>query len=125
MCVPPDAEPPVQPVAGASVSSKLITLTAADGNQFAAYASISDRKGGPGMVVLPDIRGLFHFYEELAVRFAEQGINAVAIDYFGRTAGIGERDAEFPWADHIPLTTAGGVSADTAAAVEYLRSPEG
>ena len=38
-------------------------------------------------MILPDVRGLYRFYEELALRFAERGIAAVAIDYFGRTAG--------------------------------------
>ena len=40
------------------------------------------------MVVLPDVRGLHPYYVELAERFAEAGIPAVAIDYFGRTAGV-------------------------------------
>ena len=43
--------------------------------------------GGPGIVVLPDVRGLHPFFEELALRFAEAGVHAVAIDYFSRTAG--------------------------------------
>ena len=44
-----------------------------------------------GVVILPDVRGLYRFYEELALRFAERGIGAVAFDYFGRTAGIAKR----------------------------------
>jgi carboxymethylenebutenolidase len=77
------------------------------------------------MVVLPDVRGLFKFYEELALRFAEQGINSVAIDYFGRTAGVSKRDAEFDFMPHVRQTTQPGIAADTRAAVEYLRSPAG
>jgi carboxymethylenebutenolidase len=38
-------------------------------------------------VILPDVRGLHPFYEELALRFAERGIDALAIDYFGRDGG--------------------------------------
>ena len=41
--------------------------------------------GRTGIVVLPDVRGLYRFYEELALRFAERGHAAIAIDYFGRT----------------------------------------
>ena len=41
------------------------------------------------------MRGLYRFYEELALRFAERGYPAVAIDYFGRTAGVGKRDCEY------------------------------
>ncbi|HEY3922129.1 MAG TPA: dienelactone hydrolase family protein, partial [Gaiellaceae bacterium] len=64
-------------------------------------------------------------YEELALRFAERGYEAVAIDYFGRTAGTGKRDEEFEWRPHVDQTTPEGVQADVAAAVAYLRSPEG
>ncbi|GIW05403.1 MAG: hypothetical protein KatS3mg060_0208 [Dehalococcoidia bacterium] len=124
MCVPPDAEPPIVSN-GAPVETKLMTLTASDGNRFAAFVAKAPTPTGAGIVILPDVRGLFKFYEDLAVRFAEQGINAVAIDYFGRTAGVGERDADFPFMDHVAQTTAAGVAADTRAAVEYLRSPEG
>ena len=54
------------------------------------------------MVVLPDVRGLFTFYEELALRFAEVGINAVTIDYFGRTAGVSKRnDPNWNFMEHV------------------------
>ena len=46
-------------------------------------------------MILPDVRGLYRFYEELALRFAERGIAAVAFDYFGRTAGAEKRDEDF------------------------------
>jgi carboxymethylenebutenolidase len=99
-----------------------MTLTAADGNQFAAFAATSVESKGPGVVILPDVRGLHHFYEELALRFAEHGYDAVAFDYFGRSAGVGKRDDEFPYKDHVPLTTLEGVTADTAASVALLRN---
>ena len=41
---------------------------------------------GAGMVVIPDVRGLHPYYKELAERFAEIGVDAVAIDFFARTA---------------------------------------
>ena len=74
-----------------------------------------------GIVVLPDVRGLYRFYEELALRFAEENINAIAIDYFGRTAGVGKRDESFPFMDHVMQTRAENIRADVAAAVAYLR----
>ena len=43
----------------------------------------------PGIVILPDVRGLHPFYRDLAMRSAEAGMHAVAIAYFGRTAGRG------------------------------------
>ena len=44
-------------------------------------------------MILPDVRGLYRFYEELALRFAERGHAAIAFDYFGRTAGVDEAAA--------------------------------
>src|SRR5207244_10376548 len=96
-----------------------------DGNRFAALAAAPDEPGRAGVVVLPDVRGLYHFYEELALRFAERGIAAVAIDYFGRSAGVGKRDDDFPYMEHVAETTQEGIQADVRAAVEHLRSPAG
>jgi carboxymethylenebutenolidase len=101
-------------------------LEAADGNKFAAFAARAENPSGAGMVVLPDVRGLFTFYEELGLRFAEQGINAVVIDYFGRTAGVGKRnDPNWNFMEHVMKTHPDTIAADTAAAVAYLRSPAG
>ena len=36
------------------------------------------------MIVLPDVRGLHQYYTGSGLRFAEHGIDAVAIDYFRR-----------------------------------------
>jgi len=77
------------------------------------------------MVVMPDVRGLHHFYKELAQRFAEAGIDAVAIDYFGRTAGIGDRDEGFEYMPHVEQTTQENIAADVAAAIAYLKSKDG
>ena len=125
MCFPFDAHPPIAAIAGAAVDSEDLVLQSPDGTKFAAFAARAAQPGGAGMVVLPDVRGLFAFYEELALRFAEQGINSVAIDYFGRTAGIGKRDAAFDFMPHVRQTKQETIAADTAAAVAYLRSPEG
>ena len=125
MCHEIDARPPLPPIAGGAADSEDLTLTSADGTRFAAFAARSEKPNGAGMVVLPDVRGLFHFYEELALRFAEQGVNAIAIDYFGRTAGVAKRDAEFPYMEHIPQTRPEQIASDVAAAIAYLRSPAG
>ena len=68
-------------------------------------------------------QGLYRFYEELALRFAERGISAVAIDYFGRTAGVEKRGDDFDYMTHVDQTTPEGVKADVRAAVEHLRPP--
>jgi carboxymethylenebutenolidase len=121
MCVPFDSLPPIPPLAGAAVSHELLTLEAADGNRLAAFAARPEEATTSGVVVLPDVRGLFTFYEELALRLAEQGHAAVAFDYFGRTAGVGERDADFEFMPHVEQLTPEGVQADVGAAVQYLR----
>jgi carboxymethylenebutenolidase len=90
-----------------------------------AYAARAEQPTGAGIVILPDIRGLHDFYKELAQRFAEAGLDAVAFDYFGRTAGMGSRDESFEWRSHVEQTTPPGIDADVAAAITYLRSDEG
>ncbi len=121
MCFQPDSVPPVPAVSGASVDTRRITLTAGDGTQFTAFEAVGVGSG-PSVLVLPDVRGLYGFYEELAVRFAERGMHALAIDYFGRTAGLGHRDDEFDYMPHVRNTTFEGVRADSTAAVAHLRS---
>lgn len=125
MCYTDDARPPLPPVSGAAADSGDITLKAADGNQFAAHFARAAKPTGAGMVVLPDVRGLHVFYKELADRFAEAGIDAVAIDYFGRTAETDDRTEGFEFMPHVEKTTPEGIAADTAAAIKYLKSPEG
>jgi carboxymethylenebutenolidase len=124
MCYSDDARPPIDPIEGGVSDQSDLVLNAADGNEFAAFAATSAEGIGPGVVILPDVRGLHHFYEELALRFAEHGYDAVALDYFGRTAGVAKRNDEFPYKDHVPLTTLEGVTADTAAAVSHLRDED-
>ena len=126
MCFELDSLPPIPALSGgAPVRSLDLTLRAADGNELAAFAAIPDDPGPVGVVVLPDVRGLYRFYEELALRFGERGYPAVAFDYFGRTAGVAKRDDDFPYMDHVAQTTPGGIQQDVRAAVEYLRSPDG
>jgi len=121
MCFDLDSAPPIPVIAGAAVSHEDLVLEAADGNRLAAFAAHPDGPSTTGIVVLPDVRGLYRFYEELALRFAERGYETVAIDYFGRTAGVEKRDEGFPYADHTPLTRSETVRADVGAAVAYLR----
>jgi carboxymethylenebutenolidase len=121
MCFDHDSVPPIRRLSGASVEASEVTLTALDGTRFTAYSAAGPDPEGAGIVILPDVRGLYPFYEELAVRFAERGVDAVAIDYFGRTAGVGRRDDGFDFTPHVERLTADGVRADCAAAVAFLR----
>jgi carboxymethylenebutenolidase len=123
VCFDVDSVPPIDPVSGASVTHRDLTLAAADGNRLSAFEAVAG--GGVGVVVLPDVRGLYRFYEELALRFAEHGHDAVAIDYFGRTAGLGKRNDDFDYSAHVKQATQEGVKLDTAAAVAHLRAEDG
>ena len=125
MCYDDDARPPVPPIRGAALDAGELTLTAADGTRVAAYAARAAAPSGAGMVVLPDVRGLHPFYEELALRFAEAGADAVAIDYFSRTAGTGRRGPGFEYNSHVSLTRHATLNADVAAGAAHLRSPAG
>jgi carboxymethylenebutenolidase len=125
MCYSDDARVPLPPISGAAADQGDLVLTASDGTELGAYFARAEKPTGAGMVVMPDVRGLHQFYKELAQRFAEAGIDAVAIDYFGRTAGDGSRDEGFEYRPHVEQTTPEGISADVRAAVEYLRTEEG
>jgi carboxymethylenebutenolidase len=121
MCFDTDSAPPVVPIAGAAVSHDELTLTAADGNRLRVFLAQPEESAAGGVVVYPDVRGLYRFYEELALRFAERGVAAIAFDYFGRTAGASARGDDFDYKPHVDETTDEGVQADARAAIELLR----
>jgi carboxymethylenebutenolidase len=121
MCHDLDSRPPIVPIAGGAFDGEHIAIDGADGNTFAAFRARPADPSGAGIVILPDVRGLHPFYEELALRFAERGIDALAIDYFGRTAGAETRGDAFEHMPHAERTTWTGISSDIAAGVETLR----
>jgi carboxymethylenebutenolidase len=121
MCFDADSLPPIPVLSGAAVSHDDLVLTSADGTEFVAFSALPDGPVEACIVVLPDVRGLYRFYEELALRFAERGFAAVAIDYFGRTAGVAKRGDDFEYMPHVGETKPELIQADVAAAVEHLR----
>jgi len=121
MCYDDNARPPLPPGESGSARGEDIVLTAADGNRFSAFAAHPSTPTGAQIVIYPDVRGLHQFYKELALRFAEIGIAAVAIDYFGRTAGLTARDDSFEFRPHIQKMSAKNVYTDARAALDYLR----
>jgi carboxymethylenebutenolidase len=121
MCFDSDSLPPIPALSGASVSHDDLVLEAADGNRFAAFAAAPEEAAGTGVVILPDVRGLYRFYEELALRFAERGYAAVAFDYFGRSAGVEKRGDDFEYMEYVKQTTPEMIQADVAACIAYLR----
>ena len=125
VCFELDSAPPIPVISGAAVAHRDLVLESDDGTRFAAFAASPEGDGATGVVILPDVRGLYRFYEELALRFAERGYHAVAIDYFGRTAGVGKRDDDFAYRDHVAQTEPETIQQDVAAAAAWLRSPDG
>ena len=125
MCYDLDARPPLPPITGGAGDAQAITLTSADGTPFAAYSARAERRGGPGIVVLPDVRGLHPFFEELALRFAEAGVHATAVDYFARTAEASHRGEGFDYQAHVAQTRPETLFGDVAAAAAHLRAAEG
>jgi carboxymethylenebutenolidase len=125
MCYGDDARPPLPPISGAAADHGDLTLTSSDGTKFMAYFARASRPKGAGMIVLPDVRGLHRFFKELAQRFAEAGIDAVAIDYFARTAKTDDRSDSFDSQPHVQQTSIENTAADVGAAMSYLRSPDG
>jgi carboxymethylenebutenolidase len=122
MCFDTDSAPPIPVIAGAAVSHEDLELDAADGNRCAAFLATPEEAAATGVVILPDVRGLYRFYEELALRFAERGYAALAFDYFGRTAGTAKRGDDFDYPPHVDAVTPEQIQLDTRAAVERLRA---
>ena len=125
MCYGDDARPPAPPNPGPVGAYGETTLISADGTEFLAYEAHPEGGSDRGVVILPDVRGLHHFYKELALRFAEAGAHAIAIDYFGRTAGLTSRDEEFEYRPHVEKMEFGKVTEDATAAYNALAHIDG
>jgi carboxymethylenebutenolidase len=122
MCYDDNARPPLPPGTAGEAHGEDIILEAADGNRFAAYVARPGMPGAAQIIIYPDVRGLHQFYKELAMRFAEVGITALAFDYFGRTAGIGARDDSFDYMPHVQQIKLETLFTDVASALAYLRT---
>jgi carboxymethylenebutenolidase len=131
MCFDYDSRPPdlpaelIGPPIAGGAAAEIIIIESANGTQFSAANAEAAEGGEPAVVIIPDVRGLYPFYIELAERFAEAGHHAIAFDYYGRTAGLGPRDDDFdygPHRDQVKLDTA---LEDLAATVAELRRRTG
>ena len=121
MCYADNARPTDPPGASGTASGQDIVLTGTDGNRFAAYIALPVQPRGAQVLIFPDVRGLHQFYKELALRFAEVGVGALAIDYFGRTAGLSKRDDSFEFWPHVQQLRFDTLFTDISTAVTYLR----
>ncbi len=125
MCYDDNARPPLPPTEGGKAHGEDIVLTSSDGTRFMAYAAYPENATGAQILIYPDVRGLHQFYKELALRFAEVGIPALAIDYFGRTAGLSNRDDSFEFWPHVQQVRLPSFFSDVTAALNHLQSGEG
>ena len=125
MCFDTDARPPLPPIRGGALDARDLVLSSRDGARVAAHAARAEAPSGAGIIVIPDVRGLHPYYEELTRRFAQAGVHAVAIDLYARTAGTEKRDAGFEYEPHVGQLSAEGLNADVAAAADQLRTPAG
>jgi carboxymethylenebutenolidase len=121
MCYDDNARPPLPPGEAGPAHGEDLVLTAADGNRFAAYVARPANPTHAQMIIYPDVRGLHQFYKDLALRFAEVGITAIAVDYFGRTAGLTARDDSFEYMPHVQQMKIESFTQDVKAAQDYLR----
>lgn len=124
MCFSGSAQPPAPPVRGEIGARGDLVLTSRDGTEFAAYYAHPAVRSNVGVVIMPDVRGLHDFYRRLAERVAEAGMHAIAIDYFGRTAGVGPRGEDFPHKKHVDQLQPEAVADDVSAAISWLRSED-
>jgi carboxymethylenebutenolidase len=124
MCFDHDSRPPILPIAGGALDSRELTLTAPDGNRLTAFEARAADPTNVAILILPDVRGLHDYYVELAMRFAENGIDAVAIDWFGRTAGLGRRHEGFDFMPQVQQLTWDGMQADIRAGAEHAKTFE-
>ncbi|MEV4326130.1 dienelactone hydrolase family protein [Microbispora rosea] len=123
MCHDIDSRPPAAPVVTGGVAEHgPLEIGTVDGNRFRAYRTAPAVPNGRNVLLLPDVRGLHPFYASLARRFAEAGFHTLVMDYYGRSAGTGDRDDSFDGYAHLALLQPLHVETDAAAAATAIRA---
>lgn len=121
MCYEASDRPPPPPRTGHLADSRRISIAAEDGTEVASRLATTAEPDAPGVVLVPDVRGLHPYYEDLADRFADAGVHAIAIDHYSRTAGTGYRDADFDNRAHRTTVRDDHNRMDVEAAAAELR----
>lgn len=121
MCYDSNARPPDPPGEPREASGQDLVLTARDGNRFAAFLAQPVGEYRSQVLIYPDVRGLHQFYKDLAMRFAQVGVGALALDYCGRTAGLTARDDTFDYMPHIQQMQFPTFRLDVDAALDEMR----
>src|SRR5262245_8301728 len=93
-----------------------------DGNgaRLRAHLALPPSGAGPGLVLVPDVRGLSNHYRDVARRFAAEGFVTLAIDLYSREGApqLTDMDAIMRWMAALPDAR---VLGDLAAAAQHLR----
>jgi carboxymethylenebutenolidase len=97
-----------------------------DGNgaRLRAHLAVPARGEGPGLVVVPDVRGLSAHYREVAGRFAAEGFLTLAIDLYSREGApeLVDMAAVMRWMARLSDAR---ILGDVRAAAAYLRTRRG
>lgn len=74
----------------------------------------------PGLVLIPDVRGLYDHFVDVAERFAAEGFVTLALDLYAREGPpeLPDMESVFAWMQALPDAR---VLGDVGAAVEYLQ----
>jgi carboxymethylenebutenolidase len=91
-----------------------------DGDTLRGYAAWPDTTApAPGVVLIPDVRGLSEHYRDVARRLAGVGFFTLAVDLYSREGApvLADMDAVFCWIQSLPDRR---VLADLAAAVDVV-----
>lgn len=87
-----------------------------------SYLAVPATRGPhPGLVLIPDVRGLYEHFRDVARRFAREGFATLAVDLYSRegTPNLPDMDAVFRWMAALPDRR---VIADLHAARDFLAS---
>ena len=106
------------------MSSEDVTFERA-GDTLKAHLATPVKSGhGPGLVLIPDVRGLGEHYRDIARRFAAEGFVTLPVDLYSREGApaLPDMAAVTRWIRELPDSR---VLGDLGAAVAYLaRRPE-
>jgi carboxymethylenebutenolidase len=124
VCYPNGSAPP--PFPGEPGAATLIrgAVRPRGGSPFRVAHAVPASAHRVAAVVLPDGRGLHGYYERFAHALAGAGIETIAVDLYGRTAGIAPRDDAFPSAEHSAQLRWANVQSDVATVVGRLRGAD-
>jgi carboxymethylenebutenolidase len=91
-----------------------------DVGEIAGYLALPDCEGSyAGLVLVPDVRGLYEHYRDVARRFAAEGLATLAVDLYARegTPDLPDMQSVFRWMAALPDAR---VLGDLRAAQRYL-----